>query len=112
MYYLLSWLVSAFALWIVGQLVPRFEVRGFGAALIGALVIALVDWVIGPILRFISFPINFLTLGLFGFVIKAVVLKLAAAFSPGFRIQGFMPALIGALVLTIFSWILRYLFLR
>jgi putative membrane protein len=111
MYYLLSWFVSAVALWIVGQVVPRFEVRGFGAALIGAAVIAIVDFVIGPILRFISFPITFLTLGLFRLVINAVLLKLAAAFSPGFRIQGFIPALIGALVLTILTGILRYVLL-
>jgi len=107
-----SWFVSAFALWVVGQFVPRFEVRGFGAALFGAAVFAIVDVIIGPVLRFISFPITFLTLGLFRLVINAVLLKLAAAFSPGFRIYGFLPAILGALILTIFTGILRFLLFR
>jgi putative membrane protein len=110
MFYLLaSWLLSAFALWLTGQLVPRFEVRGFDSALLGAAVIAIVNYTLANILNFIMLPITILTLGLFIIVINALLLKLASAFSPGFRIQGFLPAIIGSLVLAIFTGILRFI---
>ena len=105
---IVNWLVAAVALFIVAKVISGFEIRGFGEALVAAAVIAIVDVTLGPVLRFISFPITLLTLGLFRFVIYAVVLKVAALFSPGFRISGFIPALVGAVVLTILRSILRY----
>src|ERR1017187_8567337 len=89
---LVAWLVSALALWLVARIVPGIEVRDFGAALIATIVIAIVNAVIGPILRFIAWPLTFLTLGLFTLVIDAILLKLASMFSPGFRVRGFLNA--------------------
>ena len=106
---ILSWCVSALALWLVAQMIPGMELRGFGSAFIATAVIAIVDAIIGPVLRFISFPLTFLTLGLFLLVVNAILLKLAAALAPGFRIRGFLPAFFGSLVLTIVSWVLRRL---
>ena len=106
---IVGWLVSAFALWIVAQIVPGIEVRGFGAAMIATVVIAIVNAVIGPVLRFLAFPLTFLTLGLFLLVINAVLLKLASLFTPGFRVRGFLDAVLGALVLTILNSVLRRL---
>lgn len=106
---IVSWLVSALALWIVGRILRGFEVRGFGDALIAAVVIAVVNAVLGPILRFIGFPLTILTFGLFRLVINAILLKLAAALSPGFRITGFVPALVGSIVLSILTSILQFL---
>jgi putative membrane protein len=106
-----GWLVSAFALWLVAQIVPGIEVRGFGAALIATLVIAIVNAVVGPVLRFLAWPITFLTLGLFLLVINALLLKLASMFAPGFRVRGFLNALLGAAVLTILNSLLRRLVL-
>jgi putative membrane protein len=103
----LVWLVSALALWLVARIVPGIEVRDFGAALLATVVIALVNWLIGPILRFLAWPLTFLTFGLFRLVINAILLKLAAMFSPGFRVRGFLNAIVGALVLTILEWLLR-----
>src|SRR5258705_183141 len=97
LHFIVSWLVSALALWLVAQMIPGIEVRGFRSALVGAAVIAVVNATIGPVLRFISFPLTFLTLGLFLLVVNAILLKLAAAFSPGFRIVGFLPAVLGSL---------------
>ena len=85
------WLVSALALWIVAQIIPGVEVRGFGSALIAAAMIAIVNAVVGPVLRFISFPITFLTLGLFLLVVNAILLKIAAILTPGFRIRDLSP---------------------
>src|ERR1700757_330312 len=91
---LIVWLVSALALWLVARIVPGIEVRDFGAALIAAIVIALVNAVIGPILRFIALPLTIVTLGLFRLVINALLLRLAAAIAPGFRVRGFLNAVI------------------
>ena len=106
---IVSWFVSALALWLVARIIPGIEVRGFSSALVGAAVIAVVNATIGPVLRFISFPLTFLTLGLFLLVVNTILLKLAAAFSPGFRIVGFLPAALGSLVLTILTSVLRYM---
>jgi putative membrane protein len=103
------WLVSALALWLVAQIVAGIEVRDFGAALLATIVIAIVNAVIGPILRFIAWPLTFLTLGLFTIVIDAILLKLASMFSPGFRVRGFLNALVGAVLLTIIQFVLRML---
>jgi putative membrane protein len=106
---IVGWLVSAFALWLVAQLVPGIEVRGFGDALIATVVIAIVDAVLGPVVRFLAWPLTFLTLGLFRLVINALLLKVASMFTPGFRVRGFLHAILGALLLTIIASLLRVL---
>ena len=103
------WLVSALALWIVGNLVPGIEVRGFGAAMVATVVIAIVNGTVGPILRFLTFPLTLLTLGLFLLVVNALLLMLASVFTPGFKVRGFLHAVLGSLVLTILTSILRRL---
>jgi putative membrane protein len=106
-HWIVGWLLSALALWLVAQIIPGIQIRDFGAALLATVVIALVDITIGPILRFIAWPITFLTLGLFKWVLKALLLKLASMFTPGFRIDGFLNALVGALVLTVLDIVLH-----
>lgn len=106
---IVGWLVAAFALWLVAQIVPGIEVRDFGAALLATIVIAVVNGVIGPVLRFFAWPLTLLTLGLFKLVINAVLLKLASMFAPGFRVRGFLDAILGALLLTILDSVLRRL---
>jgi putative membrane protein len=108
---ILVWLVSALALWLVARIVPGIEVRDFGAALIATVVIALMNWLIGPILRFLAWPLTFLTFGLFSLVINAILLKLASMFSPGFRVRGFLDAIVGSVVLTVLEFLLRMLVL-
>jgi putative membrane protein len=108
---LLGWLVGALALWIVGQIVPGIQVRDFGAALFATIVVAVVDAIAGPVLRTLAWPITVLTLGLFLLVINAVLLKLASLFTPGFRVRGFVPAVLGALLLTVIDFVLRHVVL-
>ena len=105
---IVGWLVSALALWIVAQIIAGIQVRDFGAALIATLVIGIVNAIVGPVLRFIAFPITFLTLGLFLLVINAFLLKLASLFTPGFKVHGFLSAVLGSLILTILTSILRW----
>jgi putative membrane protein len=108
-HWIVNWLLSALALWLVAQIIPGMEIRSYGTALVATVVIGLVDFTLGPILRFIAFPITFLTLGLFRLVINAVLLKLASMFTPGFRIDGFLSALLGSLVLAIVTGLLQSL---
>ena len=106
-HWIVNWLLGALALWLVSQIVPGIQIRSFGTAMVATVVIALVDITIGPILRFLAFPITFLTLGLFRLVLNAFLLKLASTFTPGFKIDGFLNALVGSLVLTILDIVLR-----
>ncbi len=103
------WLVDALALWIVAQLIPRIQIRGFGAALVATIVIAIVNGTIGVVIKFLAFPITFLTLGLFLLVINAFLLKLASLFTPGFKVHGFLSAVLGSVVLSLLTWVLRQL---
>jgi putative membrane protein len=108
---IVNWLLSALALWLVARIIPGIEVRDYGAALVATVVIAIVNFFFGPILRFFGFPLIFLTLGLFSLVINAVLLKLASLFTPGFRVHGFLAAFLGSIVLTILTVILHYVVL-
>lgn len=106
---ILRWLVNALALILVSQIVTGIEVDSFYAALIAALILGLVNAVIRPILLLLTLPINFLTLGLFTFVINALMLLLTSSVVKGFTIDGFGPALIGALVLWLISLVANLL---
>ena len=105
----IGWLVSALALWLVAQIVPGIEVRDFAAALLATIVIAIVNAVIGPVVRFFAWPLTLLTLGLFKLVINGLLLMLASMFAPGFRVRGFLNAILGSLLLTVLDWLLRRL---
>ncbi len=105
---LVNWLVSALALWIVAQMIPGIHVRGFGSAMVATVIIAIVSATFGIVLKILFLPLTFLTLGLFLLVINAILLKLAALFTPGFSVRGFLPAVLGSVVLTIVNWILRH----
>ena len=83
------------------------ELRGFRAALIATVVIALVNGTIGVILKFLAFPLTLVTLGLFLLLINAFLLKLASVFTPGFSVRSFFSALLGSVVLTILTSIMR-----
>jgi putative membrane protein len=104
---LLSWVLSAIAVWIVAQLVPGISVRGPVAALIAALAIGFINATIGMLLKIITFPLTLITLGLFWFVINALMLELASAVVPGFRVHGFSAAFIGAIVLSLVNMLLK-----
>jgi len=106
---LLHWLISAVSLLIVAYIIPGIEVRGFGTALIAALVIGLVNATLGLILKILTLPLTLLTFGLFLFVINALMLQLASYLVPGFAVSGFWSAFFGAIVLSLVSMVLRSL---
>ena len=104
---LVNWLLSALSLIIVAQVIRGFDVPNFGTALIAAIVIGLVNATVGLFLKVVTFPLTLVTLGVFWFVINALMLKLAASFVPGFTIEGFVPAFFGAIVLSLVNVFLR-----
>ena len=107
---LVNWLISAVSLMIVAAIVPGIEIAGFGTALIAAVVIGLVNATLGLLLKVLTFPLTLLTLGAFLFVINALMLMLASAVLPGFRVKGFLPALLGAVLLSLVHILLRWVF--
>jgi putative membrane protein len=106
---LLKWILSAIVVWIVAQVVPGISVHGPVAALIAALVIGFVNATLGTFLKIVTFPLTLLTLGLFWFVINALMLELASALVPGFHVRGFGAAFIGAIVLSLVNMLLKTL---
>src|ERR1700675_380399 len=108
---LLHWVISALAVWITSRVVPGFYVDGAAAALIAAVVIGLVNATLGLILKILTFPLTILTLGVFWFVINAIMLELASAFVPGFHIRSFGAAFVGGIVLTLVNMLLKSLVL-
>ena len=104
---LADWILSALALLLVAHVVPGFEVGSFGAALVAAVVVGLANATIGLLLKILTFPLTIFTLGIFWFVINAFMLKIAAAVVPGFMIQGFLPAFLGAIVLSLINIVKR-----
>ncbi|MGM3304540.1 phage holin family protein [Anabaena sp. WFMT] len=109
--FLFTWLGTAVALLVTARIVPGFIIKTFVAALLAAIVIGLVNAIIRPILGLLAFPITLITFGLFTFVINALTLWLASAITPGsgFEIQGFVPAFLGSIVLSIVSSLINYL---
>lgn len=106
---LISWLLSGLAVWIVAHVVPGFYVSGPIAALIAALVIGFVNATIGALLKILTFPLTLLSLGIFWFVINALMLKLASALVSGFQVRGFVAAFLGAILLSLVNMMLRWL---
>jgi putative membrane protein len=106
---LLNWLLSALALLVVAKVVPGFYVRGLGTALLAALVVGLVNATLGLFLKVVTLPLTVLTLGIFWFVINALMLWLASALVPGFEVRGFLAAFLGAIVLALVNMVLRWL---
>lgn len=104
---LLNWILSGLAVWIVAQVVPGVHVSGAFSALIAALVIGFVNATIGLVLKIVTFPLTLLTLGLFWFVINALMLKFASALVPGFQVHGFFAAFVGAILLSLVNMLLK-----
>ncbi len=95
------WLLLAAALLLVAQIYPGVQVKGFGTAMIAALVLGLLNTLLRPILVLLTLPVTLLTLGLFLFVINALMFYFAATMLDGFQVTGFVAALIGSLLYSV-----------
>jgi putative membrane protein len=107
---LIQWLLTALCFLLTSQLVPGFHVTSLPAALVAAVVVGLLNVLFWPILALLTLPITIVTFGLFLFVVNALVLLFGAALTPGFRIDGLWPAVLGGIVLTLVGWVVRAIF--
>lgn len=107
MNFLLKWIIYALSIMLIAWIVPGISVSAFWSAMLAVIMLSLINIFVRPLAEFISFPVNFLTLGLFGFVLNALLFMLTAKITPGVNIDGFWSALFGALLLSIFSSIIE-----
>ncbi len=103
------WFVLTAAIMFASYVVEGIHVTGFFSAFFTAAILCILNAFFRPILIVLTLPINIMTLGLFTFIINAMMLKMASGLIPGFEIYGFWPALFGSLVISIVSWVLNSL---
>jgi putative membrane protein len=109
---LLVWILNAIALWLVALLVPGVQVEDPLHAFIAAVVLGLVNALVKPLLVILTLPITVLTLGLFLLVINALLFWGVGSLLPGFHVDGFWWAMLGALVYSVLTWALSALLPR
>lgn len=103
-------LVNALALIITANVIKGIHLSSFSSAIWASLILGIVNMVIRPIMLLITLPINFLTLGLFTLIINGLMLWTTSQLVSGFAIDTFFSALIGAIVLSIVSTVLSFVF--
>ena len=106
---LIQWLLYAIALLVVSRIVPGFVVAGLWPAMVAALVIGLLNATVGFFLKIVTFPLSIVTLWLFLLVINALMILQASSIVRGFRVNGFVPAFWGAVVLALLGMAIRAL---
>jgi len=109
---ILKWLLSAAALLCVAYIYPGVVVGSFGAAMMAALVIGLFNMVLRPVLVLLTLPVTLVTLGLFLFVINALMFWAASGVLEGFYVRGFGAALLGSLIYSILGMVIDSVFER
>jgi putative membrane protein len=112
MHLIVVWLINTVSLLAVAYLMPGVVVQNFFTAVIAAMVLALVNAVIRPILILLTLPATLLTLGLFIFVINGLLFWFVGSLIQGFVVQGFWAGFFGAIVYSLISWLLSALLLR
>jgi putative membrane protein len=101
------WVINALALFFTALIVPGMAIQGFGAALVAALVMGIVNAFVRPLIFLLSLPLTIITLGLFTLVINGFMLSIVAYSVGGFYIRNFWTAFFGAIILSIFSSIIN-----
>ena len=110
MRFLLRAAIAALGLWLATVLISGFTIATPGSLVLAALVLGVCNALVRPVLLILTLPITVLTLGLFLLVVNAAVVALVAWLVPGFTIAGFVPALLGSLVVSVTGWIGSALF--
>ncbi len=106
---LFAWIIITIAILLAAYLIPGIKVDSLGSAIIGAAILSLLNALVRPVLIILTFPITLLTLGLFIFVINALLFWLAGSVIRGFHVRSFGSALLGSLVVTIINLIAQHL---
>ncbi len=104
---LIRWLTATGAILLTAYLLSGIHVEGFLSAFLAAAMLGIFNALFRPIALLITLPINVLTLGLFTFVINALMLKMASGVISGFDVHGFGSAIVGSLMISVISWLLN-----
>src|SRR5262249_2781729 len=101
---LAGWIINALSLLALPHIFTGIKVRGFSAAMVGALVLGLINAIARPILLVLTLPLTIVTLGLFIFILNGLLFWFVASFVEGFRVAGFWTAVWGAIAYSLISW--------
>ncbi len=104
---LIRWLFLTVAILVAAHLIQGFEVKGFWSAFLAAAILGVLNALFRPVLIILTLPINILTLGLFTFVINAILVMMVSGVVGGFEVHGFWSALLGSLIISLVSWLLN-----
>lgn len=104
---ILRWLTLTIAIVVTAYLMDGIMVSGFGAALAAAALLSVFNAVLRPIAILLTLPVNILSLGLFTFIINAMMIKMVSGIVAGFSVHGFWTSVIGAFVISVISWLLN-----
>jgi putative membrane protein len=102
----LRWLILTFSIIATSYLIDGIQVAGFLSAFYAAAILGILNAFFRPILFILTLPVNILSLGLFTFVINAMMLMMVSGVITGFKVQGFWSALFGSLLISVVSWLL------
>ena len=103
--FLIRMLITAAGLWVASAIVSGLRVEGLGTLLGAALLLGLANAVVRPLVILLTLPITVLTLGFFLLVINGMMLLLVASFLDGFQLHGFLPAILGSIVVSLTGWV-------
>jgi putative membrane protein len=104
---LIRWVILTTSIIMASYLLEGIHISGFFSAFFAAAALGILNALFRPVLLLLTLPINVLTLGLFTFVINALMLKMASGIIPGFEVHGFWTAVIGSLIISVISWLLN-----
>jgi putative membrane protein len=102
----IRWLILTASITFTSYVISGIHVKGFFSALSAAAILGILNAFFRPILIFLTLPINILTMGLFTFIINAMLLKMVSGVITGFEVYGFWSAVFGSLLISVVSWIL------
>jgi putative membrane protein len=102
----LRWLILTFSIIATSYLIDGIQVSGFLSAFFAAAILGILNAFFRPILLILTLPVNILSLGLFTFVINAVMLMMVSGIISGFKVYGFWSAVFGSLLISLVSWLL------
>lgn len=106
---IILWLATALTLFVLAHLHMGIAASSLSAVAVASIVFGLVNLIVRPVVRLLALPLTLLTLGLFGWVINALMLWLVSALVPGFQVRGFVPALEGSIILAIVSGVINWM---
>ena len=107
--FVVRWLVSAIALYLTSLIVRGIVVRSVAALLFAALTIGILNALVRPVILLLTLPLNILTLGLFTFVVNAIMFLMASKVVTGFEVHGFWAALGGCILMSFFTMVINAL---